>query len=281
MLNATLPTLGKVVKSLKKNYKNNTGMKIYSIEYISRINGELYSDVKLATTKDEALKLQNANIESIGSDVGDDTLAESLRDKWHVVYESGDDVYITNILEQTVGEEKDFPYIVKEIPFVEDEMDCERGVLLDDGRIIPIIKNRKIVVTWETPINLETGMMIPYVSQCDAQIKGYTCLNELKENGKIKRETCAYKEYEIRMGYIRSMSDKRIEAIIKEFKREGFNVTRQAILYCYVAYRSGFKSGYRDEENGYHLFCPNRLNPFRLSATSLLEDTDWQTTYTC
>jgi hypothetical protein len=270
-----------VVKSLKKNSKNNTGMKIYSIEYISRINGELYSDVKLATTKDEALKLQNANIESIGSDVGDDNLAESLRDKWHVVYESGDDVYITNILEQTVGEEKDFPYIVKEIPFVEDEMDCERGVLLDDGRIIPIIKNRKIVVTWETPINLETGMMIPYVSQCDAQIKGYTCLNELKENGKIKRETCAYKEYEIRMGYIRSMSDKRIEAIIKEFKREGFNVTRQAILYCYVAYRSGFKSGYRDEENGYHLFCPNRLNPFRLSATSLLKDTDWQTTYTC
>lgn len=70
---------------------------------------------------------------------------------------------------------------------------------------------------------------------------------------------------------------------VKEFfKEHGFNVTYSAISHQFDNWSMGYKSGYRDERNGYHLFTPCGGNPFRLSLTSLHETaSDWQTTYYC
>ena len=68
---------------------------------------------------------------------------------------------------------------------------------------------------------------------------------------------------------------------LKEFKDNGLNVTKEAIMHNYQAWRFDEKSGYRDEENNYHLFSPCGCNPLSFRATTLHEKcADWQHTYT-
>lgn len=104
-------------------------------------------------------------------------------------------------------------------------------------------------------------------------------INQLVEERKVEA-AFPYKKYDIDLGFIRSMSDTRINKIIKEFKEHGFNVTREAILHNFSAWACDYKSGYRDDANGYHLFTPCGCNPFSLRATTLYEScSDWQETY--
>lgn len=70
-------------------------------------------------------------------------------------------------------------------------------------------------------------------------------------------------------------------AIQKEFIDNGFNVTMEALRHNYEAWYYDLKSGYRDEENGYHLFSPCGCNPLSFSASELIEGNDWQITYVC
>lgn len=73
-----------------------------------------------------------------------------------------------------------------------------------------------------------------------------------------------------------------VQSIINKFKKQGFNVTEKAILHNFYAWRCDFKSGYRDEENGYHLFSPCGCNPLSFRVSSLHKACkDWQTTYIC
>lgn len=73
-----------------------------------------------------------------------------------------------------------------------------------------------------------------------------------------------------------------IDKVIAEFQDNGFNVTREAIEHNYNAWRFDMKSGYRDEENGYHLFTPCGCNPLSFRCSSLEEGCeDWQITYVC
>ncbi len=72
-----------------------------------------------------------------------------------------------------------------------------------------------------------------------------------------------------------------LREILKEFNENGFKVTRKSVLHNFNAWLCDFKSGYRDEQNGYHLFTPCGCNPLSLRATSLDNRLDWQTTYTC
>lgn len=69
-----------------------------------------------------------------------------------------------------------------------------------------------------------------------------------------------------------------IKEVINEFKDNGFNVTEEAIIHNFDAWKSDFKSGYKDEENGYFLFTPCGCNALRFNATVLTGD-DWQETY--
>lgn len=78
------------------------------------------------------------------------------------------------------------------------------------------------------------------------------------------------------------VEESQFDGIIAEFKEHGFNVTKEALLHNYYAWCGDYKSGYRDDENGYHLFTPCGCNPLRFSCTSLEYGCKiWQKTYTC
>lgn len=69
-----------------------------------------------------------------------------------------------------------------------------------------------------------------------------------------------------------------VKEVIKEFKTNGFNVTEEAIIHNFEAWKSDYKSGYRDEINGYFLFSPCGCNSLRFNASELTNE-DWQMTY--
>ncbi len=70
-----------------------------------------------------------------------------------------------------------------------------------------------------------------------------------------------------------------MDAIIAEFKANGFNVTEEALLHNYEAWQSDLKSGYLDEENGYFLFSACGCNPLYFYAEEI-NGKDYQKTYT-
>jgi hypothetical protein len=69
-----------------------------------------------------------------------------------------------------------------------------------------------------------------------------------------------------------------VKEVIKEFEANGFNVTEEAIIHNFEAWKSDYKSGYKDESNGYFLFTPCGCNALRFNATELTDE-DWQKTY--
>lgn len=107
----------------------------------------------------------------------------------------------------------------------------------------------------------------------------YPTLNELVEN---KTLTLKF-GYEIIRKQYKTYNPRQIsiKALIAFFKKHGYNVTEKAIYHNMNAYIMDMKSGYRDEENGYHLFTPCGHNPLSFELTSLNKNCDWQTTYTC
>ena len=107
--------------------------------------------------------------------------------------------------------------------------------------------------------------------------------NDLYANGTMGKEgSCIENEHRVDFGYNITLTDSKIKKIIAEFKENGFNITREAILHNYDAWLCDEKSGYRDEENNYHLFSPCGCNPLSFRATTLHETcADWQHTYTC
>ena len=89
-----------------------------------------------------------------------------------------------------------------------------------------------------------------------------------------------YKEFDVivKDNYNHNLSDKGIDKVVKQFKENGWNVTREAVEHQL----GGWKCGYRDEANGYHLFTPCAGNELSFRATTLHDACkDWQTTYWC
>ena len=111
-------------------------------------------------------------------------------------------------------------------------------------------------------------------------------LNQLVKQGYLLEATI-YREHDIYpKGYPhcdcrRKLQDAEIETIIAEFKEHGFDVTKEAILHNYYAWIGDLKSGFRDAENGYHLFSPCGCNPLSFRASSLEDELNWQDTYSC
>lgn len=69
------------------------------------------------------------------------------------------------------------------------------------------------------------------------------------------------------------------DEIIAELTENGYNVTRQALEHNYNAWLADYKSGYRDEENGYFIFTPCGCNNLYFNVTKLDDHFDWQYTY--
>ena len=167
---------------------------------------------------------------------------------------------------------------MKKLNFIKSRKDAQWSYQLNDGRIIEILsKEGKFLIDFGTRFNLETGEIYAYNAKDVPE--GAVSLNDLV-SAKAGRRLYCYDEGEVNLGRPRSMSAMRVASIVNKFKKQGFNVTPQAILHNWDAWLGDRKSGYRDEQNGYHLFSPCGCNPFSLRASSL-EDCckEWQTTY--
>lgn len=83
------------------------------------------------------------------------------------------------------------------------------------------------------------------------------------------------REYTIRVINKRNFNASKIA---EDFRAHDFNVTEEAILHNFEAWKDDCKSGYRDEDNNYFLFTPCGCNDLFFSAMELT-DAEWQKTY--
>lgn len=124
-----------------------------------------------------------------------------------------------------------------------------------------------------------------YVSNFDKYYKDcdLPTFNDLYANGTMPPEgTCIEKQFVVNPRKHFNLTDEDFDRIVKQFRKGGINVTREAIEHNYNAWLGDFKSGYRDEENGYHLFSPCGCNPLSFRASTLHKKCeDWQQTYIC
>ena len=171
---------------------------------------------------------------------------------------------------------------MEKIKFVKTRNEAMWGYQLNDGRIIDRTNLR-----YDKPFNLETGEIYEGDDMQrtdknglpDDAPEGFTTLNNLNAQ-KLGHEVYCFDEYNINLGEQPQLNDKKIKEIIAEFEEAGHKVTKKAIMHNYCAWLDDLKSGYRDENNGYHLFSPCGHNPFQLCLTTLHPlCEDWQTTY--
>lgn len=169
-----------------------------------------------------------------------------------------------------------------QVRFVKDKSETTWGVVLPDGRIISMVDEagRWLEFRYGTTFNLLTGEILP---DAEPDGKQLVTLNLLaRQQGSPLREVRCYNEHEVRLKFPRTLSDRTVDRIIKEFLENGFVVTKEAILRQFACWKSGFKAGYRDERNNCHLFTPCGANPFALRASELCPlCSSWQTTYSC
>lgn len=154
----------------------------------------------------------------------------------------------------------------KEFKIVNNERDCQRGVKLNDGRVIVIWEfNVEMLLRFDTPILL------------DGKI---TTCNDIIAEGKGV-EVFGYEKYRIytKSKFPRVLRESTIKKIIKEFKENGFNVTESAIKHNFDCWKADMKSGFRDDENKFFLFTPCGCNQLSFEASELRKGLDWQKTY--
>lgn len=161
---------------------------------------------------------------------------------------------------------------------------CEWGVMLDNGKIVAVCRDSKkgYELLYDTPILLLDDKYVALVgmTQRTDNVEGLTTLNQLKEEMGAKNVNC-YETCDMDFGW-KPLSEAQVMQLVRDFKKNGFNVTARAIYHNMSAWSADMKSGYRDDTNGYHLFTPCGCNPLSFRASSLHElCEDWQTTYVC
>ena len=176
----------------------------------------------------------------------------------------------------------------KKIYFVNDSSETQWGVQLNDGRIVSLYdKDGNFYLGYDAVLDLKRGVIIRGsggLTDKDIE-KGYVTLSDLKSNHLAKDVEC-YDTLDFDMDVYTDDPDieEKIstDEIVKFFHGNGYNVTKEAVNWCVENWKIGFKSGYLDQENGYHLFSPCGGNPLSIRLTTLnpLCD-DWQTTYWC
>lgn len=150
-----------------------------------------------------------------------------------------------------------------------------RGFELPNGKMIDLFPYR-----YDSKIDLENETYISSYEE-DYKTSNLPTIQELVDIGIIKKISCIEKSFDIDFNENDKRSiDEVIQYTIKKFKENGFNVTEEAIRHNFNAWVLDMKSGYRDNENGYHLFSPCGCNPLSFRATTLHEQCeDWQQTY--
>jgi hypothetical protein len=127
---------------------------------------------------------------------------------------------------------------------------------------------------------METGEIFAYGEHPEGSIT----LNELRNGNKLI-EVFPYDEFNYEKHVYPAnitLCETLFRKIQSHFQRNGYKVSIEAIEHCLTAWSADLKSGYRDEENGYHLFSPCGCNPLSLRLTTLSPLCEsWQQTYEC
>lgn len=165
----------------------------------------------------------------------------------------------------------------KKLHFVGSRFDTQRGIELSDGRVMSLYnEDNEFYLRFDNPLNLSKGTFEPRVA-----VENELTLNTIIRGG-LGKEVHCYNELQYMVGdKVDEMAfGAEMNSILWFFKKNGYNVTREAIKHNLAAWLCDMKSGYRDEVNGYHLFSPCGCNPlsFRLTTLHELCD-DWQETY--
>lgn len=131
-------------------------------------------------------------------------------------------------------------------------------------------------LNYGTQVNLKD---LVYYSEDESN--SFPTINELLESGElIKHHYVAEHTINV-LGYGENESTINFKAIQNEFKANGINVSMKGLEYVYLAWKGGYKVGYRGK--GYHLFAPcGRCNPCSITATKADPYfKSWQKTYIC
>ena len=156
-----------------------------------------------------------------------------------------------------------------------------RGFKLPNGKMIDLFPYR-----YDAKIDLENETYLSSYEE-EYEISNLPTIQQLVDVGIIKEISCIEKSFDVdfdeeELGVDFDEDNEIIKYTIKKFKENGFNVTEEAIRHNFNAWVLDMKSGYRDNENGYHLFSPCGCNPLSFRATTLHEECeDWQQTYEC
>lgn len=157
---------------------------------------------------------------------------------------------------------------MKKLLFVSEKQ--YRCFQLPNGKLIDVYSCK-----YDAKVDLENETYMPFSNTKEYELCSLPTFNDLVKKGIVKEVSCIERTYDIE---IKKTSD--TNKVIAEFKKNGFNVTKKAIIHNYNAWRNGYKSGYRDERRNYHLFTPCGGNPLSFRATTLHPKcADWQTTY--
>jgi hypothetical protein len=181
---------------------------------------------------------------------------------------------------------------MRDLVFVKDRKECDRGVQLADGRIVVItpIGSSEILVRYDEPINVYKGVVYDQEdfenTALDIQEWQVLTLNGLIANH-LAHDVYCYDEFYI--GWDSDMKDlfgeeKNIEFdVLVDYikKKHGITVSQRGLAHNYLAWCRDEKSGYRDEKNGVHIFSPCGCNPLSFRISTLVDGLDWQDTYTC
>lgn len=151
------------------------------------------------------------------------------------------------------------------------------------GRRLPIFNSTGIEIRFDFKIDAGTLRVIPAGEPEYAESEWPTA-NDLVAAGVVK-EWHPYREADLwdaeKNGFMHSNGRPSIRKIKEFFRNAGFEISTEAIMHNYRAWRADRKSGYIDEANGIHVFSPCGCNPFNLHVTELNGlCEDWQTTYT-
>ena len=166
--------------------------------------------------------------------------------------------------------------------------ETQRGVLLNDGRVISIFgEDNKMCMRFNEVIDIEKGVIYDRCELTEQdKMNGLTTLNDIIGEGLGKEVTC-YDCIDFDLNIYpcdvsKGDEEKIINKAYRFFKKNGVVVTKEAIRHNFDCWKYDYKSGYRDDANGYHLFSPCGCNPLSMRRTILhpLCD-DWQTTYYC
>lgn len=111
------------------------------------------------------------------------------------------------------------------------------------------------------------------------KVDEYPTINDMIGNGEDIKCVFPYDECDSPIYKSHNLNP---QNVVDFFKRKGYNVTIDAVEHNYNAWLNDYKSGYRDEVNGYHLFTPCGCNPLQFRLSTLHPTaSDWQETYEC